>query len=54
MIDVFSKYATVIPLKERGTKPIMLALFKDFEVIDKQPDILYTDEGALMQKDVAP
>jgi len=33
----------------------MAAIFKGFKDIGKQPDILYTDEeGALMQKDVAP
>ena len=55
MIDVFSKYATVIPLKERNSKHVMAAILKGFKDIGKQPEILYTDEeGALMQKEVAP
>ena len=54
-IDVFSKYATVIPLKERKAPGIMAAVLKGFKDIGKQPDVLYTDEeGTLMQKDVAP
>ena len=55
MIDVFLKYATVIPLKERKALDIMAAIFQGFKEIGKQPEVLYTDEeGALMQKDVAP
>ena len=55
MIDIFSKYATVIPLKERKAPDIMRAIFKGFRGIGKQPDVLFTDEeGALMQKDVEP
>lgn len=55
MIDVFSKYAVVIPMKERNAQHIMAAILKGFKDIGKQPEILYTDtEGALMQKDVAP
>ena len=54
MIDVFSKYAAVIPLKERDAENIMAAFFKDFQIIGKQPEILYTDnEGALTKKWVA-
>ena len=54
VIDVFSKYATVIPLKDRKAVFIMAALFKAFTTIGKQPEILYTDdEGALQQTWVA-
>ena len=54
VIDVFSKYATVIPLKDRKAVFIMPALFKAFQTIGKQPEILYTDdEGALQQTWVA-
>ena len=54
MIDVFSKYAVVIPLKERDAPHIMPAIFKAFTIIGKQPEILYTDdEGALTKKWVA-
>ena len=55
MTAVFSKSATVIPLKERGAQHIRPVLFKGFRDIGKQPEILYTDEeGALMQKEAAP
>ena len=55
MIDVFSKYAVVTPLKERDAIHVMPAIYNGFKIIGKQPDDLYTDdEGALMQKEVAP
>ena len=54
MIDVFSKFAVVIPLQERKAIRIMPAIFKAFKMIGKQPEILYTnDEGALTDKRVA-
>ena len=54
VIDVFSKYATVIPLKERKVEIVMAALFKAFKTIGKQPEIFYTDdEGALQTSWVA-
>ena len=55
MIDIFSKYATVIPMKDRKAPDIMAAIMKGFKDIGKQPDVLYTDdEGALMDKRVGP
>ena len=54
MYDVFSKYAVVIPLKERTGEDVMEAIFKAFKLMGKQPEILYTDdEGALSNKWVA-
>ena len=48
MIDVFSKFAVVLPVREKKVGPIMEAIFKAFEMMGKQPKILYTDnEGAL-------
>ena len=48
MIDVFSKFAVVIPIKEKKAEDIMAAIFKGFELMGKQPEIPYTDEeGAL-------
>ena len=44
MIDVFSKYATVIPMKERKAANLMAAILQGFKDIGKQPDVLYTDE----------
>ena len=40
MIDVFSKFAVVIPLKERDAVHLMPAIFKAFTLIGKQPEIL--------------
>ena len=55
MIDVFSKYATVIPMKERKVANIMAAILQGFKDIGKQPDVLLTDtECALIEKSVAP
>ena len=54
MIDVFSKFAVVIPLKEKDCFNVMDAIFKAFQIMGKQPEILYTDdEGALTNKWVA-
>ena len=51
MIDVFSKFAVVLPVREKKAGPIMEAIFKAFEMMGKQPEILYTDnEGALSTK----
>ena len=48
MIDVFSKYAVVLPVSEKKAGPVMEAIFKAFEMMGRQPEILYTDnEGAL-------
>jgi len=48
MIDVFSKFAVVLPVSEKKAKPLMEAIFKGFEMMGRQPEILYTDnEGAL-------
>ena len=48
MIDVFSKFAVVLPVREKKAGPVMEAIFKAFEAMGKQPEILYTDnEGAL-------
>ena len=54
MIDVFGKYAVVLPVKEKKAGPVMEAIFKGFELMGKQPEILYTDnEGALSTSWVA-
>ena len=44
MIDVFSKFAVVIPLKEKTGEEVMSAIFKALTLMGRQPDILYTDE----------
>ena len=54
MIDVFSKFAVVIPLKEKNGVEVMDAIFKAFTMMGRRPDILYTDDdGALQNKWVA-
>ena len=48
MIDVFSKYAVVLPLTANTAEPLTEAIFEAFELMGKKPKILYTDnEGAL-------
>ena len=54
MIDVFSKFAVVITLKEKNGVEVMDAIFKAFTMMGRRPDILYTDDdGALQNKWVA-
>ena len=36
MIDIFSKYATVIPLKDRKAPDLMRAILKGFKDLRKQ------------------
>ena len=51
MIDISSKFAVGIPLKERDAPNVMAGIFKAFKMIGKQPEILYSDdEGALTKK----
>ena len=48
MIDVFSKYAVVVPVDDKKAEPMMEAIFEAFKLMGKKPEILYTDnEGAL-------
>ena len=55
MIDIFTKYATVIPLVERKAPDVMAAIMKGFKEMGHQPDVIYSDEeGALMEKTVSP
>ncbi len=35
MIDVFSKFAVVVPIKEKNAEDIMAAIFKGFELMEK-------------------
>ncbi len=54
MIHVFSKFAAVIPLKEKDAVHLMPAINKAFTRISIQREILHTDdEGALTNKWVA-
>jgi hypothetical protein len=48
MIDVFSKFAVVLPVSEKKAEPLTEAIFKAFEMMGRKPKVLYTDnEGAL-------
>jgi hypothetical protein len=52
-IDVFSKYAVVVPLKNKKAPEIVRGILEAFKQIGKQPEIVYTDmEGGLFEKDV--
>jgi hypothetical protein len=48
MIDVFTKFAAVLPLSSNKAEPLTEAIFQAFEMMGRKPKILYTDnEGAL-------
>ena len=48
MIDVFTKYAVVLPLSEKAAEPLVETIFHAFGAMGRKPKILYTDnEGAL-------
>ena len=44
MIDVFSKYMTVIPMKSKAEGNIASAILEGFQKMDGHPKILYTDD----------
>ena len=53
-IDIFSKYACVVPIKSRDHEDIMNGMLKAFEYMGKQPDSVMTDpESSLFKKEVA-
>ncbi len=53
-IDIFSKYATVVPIKSRKHEEIMRGILKAFKDMGKQPEIIMTDpESALFKREVA-
>ena len=54
MIDVFTRYAMVVPIKEKKAEDIMDAIFKGFELMGKQPEILYTDEEGALSSNWVP
>ena len=54
-IDIFSKFAVVIPMKKNDHKRITPAMLEAFRQMGKQPEIVMTDpERALTHKDVKP
>ena len=46
VIDIFSKYMTVIPMKAKGEGNVASALLESFQKMDGTPEILYTDDEA--------
>ena len=54
-VDIFSKFAAVVPMEERDHDHVMPAILEAFRQMGKQPEILMTDpERALTHKDVKP
>ncbi len=45
-IDVFSKYAAVVPIVDRKTGPVAAGILECFKLMGKKPEILYTDDEA--------
>jgi hypothetical protein len=53
VIDIFTKYATMIPIKSRRHEHIMEALLKAFPVLGKQPEIVMSDpESSMFKREV--
>ena len=48
MVDIFSKYMVVIPIKSKSEGDVASGLIEGMNKMGKMPKILYTDnEGAL-------
>ena len=45
-IDVFSKYAVVVPIQTKNGDSIASGILDWFKLMGKQPEILYTDDEA--------
>ncbi len=51
MIDIFSKYATVIPIKSKETPDVIAGIMEGFHKMGGKPKMIYSDnEGALGSK----
>ena len=51
MIDIFSKYAVVIPMTDKTARSVEKGMEEGIEKIGKKPEIIYTDnDGALTAK----
>jgi hypothetical protein len=53
MIDVFTKFAVVVSIKKRLAAHIVPALFKGFEMMGRQPEILYSDDEPALRSKLA-
>jgi hypothetical protein len=53
MIDIFSKYMTVVPLESKQTAELLKGIKEAFQNMGKKPEVIYTDdEGALNSKEI--
>ena len=53
MIDIFSKYMTVVPLKSKQTADLLAGIKEAFQNMGRKPEVVYTDdEGALNSKEI--
>ena len=51
LIDIFTKFATVVPVKSKQAEDILASIKKGFENMGKLPEVLYTDdEGSFHSK----
>ena len=46
VIDVFSKYGWIKPLKDKKTKSVSSAFVEIFKKAKRKPDMLWTDKGS--------
>ena len=46
IIDVFSKYGWIVPLKDKKTESVSLAFDRIFEKSKRKPEKLWTDKGS--------
>ena len=53
LIDIFSKYATVIPIKTKQPPDVLAGLIEGLQKMGKKPKLLYSDEeGSLNSNDI--
>ena len=53
LIDIFTKYATVIPIKSKQPPDVLAGLMEGLNKMDKKPRTLYSDEeGSLYSKPI--
>ena len=53
LIDIFTKYATVIPIKSKQPPGVLAGLMEGLNKMDKKPRMLYSDEeGSLYSKPI--
>ena len=46
VIDVFSKYGWIVPLKDKKTKSVSSAFDEIFKKNKRKPEMLWTDKGS--------